>query len=247
MDQVAELTTRIKNLQAEAEVCRALSSDFSQTRAAAIQEEIELAEAMLAAARAAPAAEPDPEPEPGTTVGGGQQSDPTRAADPQWVERCQVFSVRRALLGMMGRQVDDGYEREVSAELAQRTGRSYEGVAVPMDALSTRQVSTTTPAGGPGSRIVPDDYRPQDFIPLLRDALVTAQLGVRTLRGLSGDVAIPGQSASATGGWKSESAALDEDDPEFSPHITMSPKKVGIIGNISGRMLLQASRTSRRW
>ena len=165
-------------------------------------------------------------------------------SDSQFRARAQEFSIRRAVadrMGIAGSRIDAGLEREISGEIQRRSGRDYEGIAVPIEALHTRALSTTTPAAGPGARIVPDDYRPGDYIDLLRDALVTRQLGIRTLRGLSGDVEIPKAKSGATAGWATESGALSSEDLTFEAPVTMQPRKVGAIGQWSARMLLQAS------
>ena len=170
----------------------------------------------------------------------------------EWSLNCRKFSIRTAAVMAAGTagSLDTGLEQEVSDELAKRTGRSYEGVAAPMECLSvradwlgleTRDVSTTTPAGGPGSRIVPQDYRPGDYIDLLRDSLVTRQLGIRVLRGLNGDVRIPKAGTGVAAGWAAENGAIATGDMSFAEQVTLSPHKVGVITAFSGQLLRQSS------
>ena len=166
-----------------------------------------------------------------------------KPADSEWEKRCRDYSLTAVVAeqcSLSGRR-DTGSEREISDELSRRSGRSYEGTPVPVEALSTRAVTTTAPSAGPGSRIVPTDYRPGDYIDLLRDALVTRGLGIRVLRGLSGDVSIPKAQAGATAGWATETGALSEHDLEFDTPVTMSPRKVGAFGSWTARMMLQSS------
>ena len=185
-----------------------------------------------------------------TETDGGDE--PHDGATQDWQRQCRGFSLRTAIAMTAGlkHRADTGLEQEVSDEIERRSGLPFEGLAVPFEALAvradwagldTRDVSTTTPAGGPGSRIVPTDYRPGDYIDLLRDALVTREAGTRVLQGLSGDVAIPKAQAGVSAGWAAENADLTTGDPTFAAQVTLSPNKVGAIGQFSARMILQAS------
>ena len=160
-------------------------------------------------------------------------------AERSWETQARKFSICKAIAAQLpGSRVDAGLETEVSAELAVRSGRSYEGIAVPMLALEKRvlQAESTT-----GQNIQTDDYRPGDFIPLLRDALVTNKLGVRVLRGLSGDVKIPKAATSITSTWQTEQGDLSVADPTFAAPITMTPHKMGTIGEWSAQLMIQAN------
>ena len=206
-------------------------SDEQRTRIDAIRDEVDSIDADLQRSSALDKlVEKDDKPE-------------QKPADSEWETRCRDFSLTAVVAdqcSLSGRR-DTGSEREISEELSRRSGRSYEGTPVPVEALSTRAVTTTAPAAGPGSRIVPTDYRPGDYIDLLRDALVTRGLGIRVLRGLSGDVSIPKAQAGATAGWATETGALSEQDLEFETPVTMSPRKVGAFGSWTARMMLQSS------
>ena len=170
-----------------------------------------------------------------------QPAEPVDGAKKDWMTRCREFSLTRAIASACGHKVDDGAEREVQDEMRRRSGQTYEGMPVPIEALEERAVSTTTPSGGPGSRVIGTDYRPGDYIPLLRNQLMTPRLGIRTLRGLEGNVSIPKAAGATSVGWKGESGAFDATDPTFDTPITMTPKKLGAIGQYSQRMILQSS------
>ena len=51
--------------------------------------------------------------------------------DGAFEDRAREFSITTAIRAAMGERVDDGRERELSAELQRRTGRSFSGIAVP--------------------------------------------------------------------------------------------------------------------
>ncbi len=97
---------------------------------------------------------------------------------------CRAFSLARAIRIAMGRERLDGREAEVSREVEKRSALPFEGMPVPMSVLDgdapseTRAVTTTAPSAGTGSRIIQTDYRPGDYIPLLRDQLVARSVSI---------------------------------------------------------------------
>lgn len=121
---------------------------------------------------------------------------------------------------------------------AKRNGQNVNGVAVPHSIFERRAAQTTTTAAG----IVPDDFRADQFIGLLRNALVVRSLGARVLGNLRGDIVIPKQATSATAYWVAENEALTESGLAFDS-ITMGPKHVGGMTELS-RQLLQQSNPS---
>lgn len=146
------------------------------------------------------------------------------------------FSLLRAIAGQCpDLNVDWGRERELSQELQRRSGRTAQGVMVPMQVFEQRVNTTTTAAN-----IIPTDYRGEMFIDLLRAKLVIGSLGATVLNGLSGNVDIPGQSGSTTAGWVAENSALTASDMSFRK-VTMAPKHAGAMTELSRNMLLQTS------
>jgi HK97 family phage major capsid protein len=151
------------------------------------------------------------------------------------------FSIRKAILSQVpGHSEDCSRERELSGEIARRSGRTFEGVAIPAAVFEQRVLTTAAPGGGPGSNIISTDYLGAQFIDRLRSALVTRRLGATILSGLTGNVAIPRLKVSATTGWVAENAALSASDPQFD-QVTLSPKHAGGIVEFSRNMLLQSS------
>ncbi|MFC7552640.1 phage major capsid protein [Pseudoroseomonas wenyumeiae] len=155
------------------------------------------------------------------------------------------FSLVRAIASQVPNlNVDAGRERELSQEVARRAGRPFQGMAVPMSvfhqSVEQRVMTTTTPAGGPGSNLIATDYRPGEYIDLLRNALVVRQLGARVLTGLVGNVAIPRLKQDATAAWVNENQAIPTSDMAFG-QIGLTPKHVGARTEFSRNMLLQSS------
>lgn len=77
-----------------------------------------------------------------------------------------------------------GAADEYAQETERRTCRKAEGVYVPMAAFETRTAQTATTAAG----IVPENFRADQLIGPLRNALVMRSLGARVPTGLRGNV-----------------------------------------------------------
>jgi HK97 family phage major capsid protein len=151
------------------------------------------------------------------------------------------FSLRKAILSQVpGHSEDCSRERELSNEIARRSGRAFQGIAVPASVFETRVLTTALPASGPGSNIISTDYLGAQFIDHLRAALVTRRLGARILTGLVGNVAIPRLKTSITSAWVAENAAISASDIAVD-QVTLSPKHVGAIQEYSRNMLLQST------
>lgn len=170
------------------------------------------------------------------------QGQPAGTGDKNFDAECRAFSLVKAIAAQLpNATVDAGREREVSQELARRSGRAFEGIAVPMQVFEERApIATTAPAAGPGSNIIATDYRGDLFIDRLRNALKVRQLGATVLSGLSGNVDIPRLKASATAAWVNENSAITASDAQFEK-VSLTPKHVGALAEYSRNMLQQAS------
>lgn len=170
-------------------------------------------------------------------------------ADRDFEREQRSFSLTRAMAAAAGLDVDAGREREISQELARRTGKPAKGFYAPLSVferratpseMERRVLTTAAPVGGPGSNIISEDFRGDMFIDLLRSALVTSRLGARILSGLVGNVAIPKQTVSAGSAWIAENAAITPSDSEYG-QVTMAPKHCGVIEEYSRNLLLQST------
>ncbi len=159
--------------------------------------------------------------------------------NPEFNQEKRDYSLLRAIAGAAGMDVDHGREKEISQELAKRQGRAPKGILAPVDIFKMEKRVTTYGVGS-GDNIVPTDYRPGEFIDILRAKLVTSRLGARILSGLSGNVDIPKLTASATAGWVAENAALSATDATYSS-LSLTPKHAGCMTEFSRNMLMQSS------
>lgn len=165
------------------------------------------------------------------------------SGDARFDSELRGFSLVRAIAGAAGiAGVDSGRERELSAELARRSGRAFSGIAVPLSVFhtETRALTTTAPASGPGGTLVQTDIAGNQFIDRLRAALVTRRLGATVLSGLVGNVEIPALKASGSAGWVAENTAIPPSDHQFRA-VSMTPKHCGALTELSRNMLQQPS------
>ena len=146
--------------------------------------------------------------------------------------RAQLFPNERQF------QEDAAFEREVSAATAQRMSMAPRGWLVANEVMNQRTltVGTASTAGD----LVFTDARPGSFIELLRNRLALSTLGVQTLTGLQGPVAIPRQTGGATAYWVAENSAVTEGNQTFA-QLPLTPNTVGAYTQISRLLQLQSS------
>lgn len=150
---------------------------------------------------------------------------------------------RVSLIDAINAQVEGSSLTGALAEFNQEQKRSgitptRGGVLVPSSVFEQRATQTTTTQ----AKIVPDDYRADQFVGLFRNALVMRSLGARVLSGLRGDVVIPRQTSASTAHWIGEGDGLTESSAAFD-NIKLAPKHVGALSSVS-RQLLQQSNPS---
>lgn len=181
------------------------------------------------------------------TVADAERSAPAvvhgKLGDGAFEERARDFSVVKAIRASLprdlgGGDVDVGFEREISNEVARRSGRTFQGIAVPDQVFL--QEKRTLLVGSSAADLVPNVHRSDMFIDRLRSQLATERLGATVLDGLVGTVDIPRQTGSSTAQWVAEDGSLTETDPTFDD-VTLAPKTVGAMTSYSRRTLLNAS------
>ena len=135
-----------------------------------------------------------------------------------------------------------GLVRELSQEVMRNSGltaSSERSFYVPFSALT--RATYVTSAAANGGNIVATDLLDQDFIEALRNASPVMGLGVRTMTGLVGDVAIPRRSGVASTYYLStETTAITQSESTFD-QVTMSPKNLASLSKYSRQTLLQGT------
>ena len=135
-----------------------------------------------------------------------------------------------------------GLVRELSQEVMRASGRtasSERSFFVPFSALT--RATYVTSAAANGGNIVATDLLDQDFIEALRDASPVMGLGVRTMTGLVGDVAIPRRSGVASTYYLStETTAVTQSESTFD-QVQLSPKNLASLSKYSRQTLIQGT------
>lgn len=146
------------------------------------------------------------------------------------------YSLLRALRCQMSGKPLDGLEKEVSDEIALRSGKSPTGFFFPNElAFERRDLDLTS---GSGAKATVTD--PTNFIELLRDQTILNTLGARLLTGLVGDLSLPKQTGGATSYWVTEGNAPTKSNATIG-QVGFTPKTVGAYTDLSRKFLLQSS------
>lgn len=153
------------------------------------------------------------------------------------------FSLMRAI-NALANPTDRAAQRAAAfefecSEAAQRAfGQSAQGLLVPADVLrqwTKRDLNTSDDAG-----VVGQQFRPDAFVDVLRNASSVMQAGATMLTGLQGNIKIPKKSAASSGGWFTEGSAASESEMTITS-ITMSPKTVGAYTDVTRQLMMQGS------
>ena len=137
-------------------------------------------------------------------------------------------------------QEDAAFEIEASRAAEKATGKRANGILVPYDVVAHRDLTAGTATTG--AELVDDELQPQNFIELLRNNMVVAQMGARMLSGLQGDVSIPRQTGAATAYWiNPENSNITAESDQTLDQVQLSPRTLGAYTDFSRQLLLQSS------
>lgn len=131
------------------------------------------------------------------------------------------------------------FELEASRAVGQKLGREARagGFFVPHEVMRR---DLTAAGATTGSRLVPIEHRPQDFVELLRRRSMFIENGAQVIGPFKGNAAIPRQTGAGTAYWlATESTAITESDPTIG-QILMTPKNVGAYTEISRQLMIQS-------
>ena len=162
--------------------------------------------------------------------------------DAKTEERYSIAAGIKAVLTGDWSSREAGLVRELSQEVElsgvkRSADRSF---LIPYSAL-TKRATYVTSSAATGGNVVATDLLADDFIEALRANTITGGLGIRTLPGLVGDVAIPSRSSTATGYWlSSETTAITQSESQFG-QVTLQPKNYAALSKFSRQTLLQAT------
>lgn len=147
---------------------------------------------------------------------------------------------RISLLDAINAQVENRSLTGALAEFNQEQrnqGVQARGVLVPASLFEKRAANTTITADG----IVPEDFRADQFIGLLRNSAIVRSLGARTLSGLRGNVVIPKQTSTTAATWIAEGDSLTDSDTLDFDSVTLQPRHVGALTELSRQLIQQSN------
>lgn len=130
------------------------------------------------------------------------------------------------------------FEYECSDAVSKVTGRQANGVFVPYDVLSKRDLTAGNEASA--GTLITTELRGDSFIELLRKRMVMAGLGVRFIDGLVGDVDFPRLIGAGSAYWVGEQEAPNKSQTSYD-RVKLSAKTVGARTIISRKLRQQTS------
>jgi HK97 family phage major capsid protein len=154
------------------------------------------------------------------------------------VKRYSLFNVVNALANPSDRRARDAaaFEFEISEETAKRSGKDPQGLMVPYDVLSRRDLNSADE-----SDLFSDDFRGGEFIDVLRNSSSVMQAGARMLSGLSGDVAIPKKATAASAAWIATEGGAATESEMTTSSVSLVPRQLAAFTDITRQLRQQSS------
>jgi HK97 family phage major capsid protein/HK97 family phage prohead protease len=164
---------------------------------------------------------------------------PAAVVDVSPKERRQYSLIRAIKAHVANDWRDAGYEREISDEIARRSGKEARGFYVPAN-INWGQRDQTVGTDSQGGYLVGTDHMADQFIEALYARLTVGSLGARIMQGLKGDISIPKLATSVSNSaWVAEGGAPSEGAAVFS-QVTMAPKTVAAYLDVSRKLMIQS-------
>lgn len=158
----------------------------------------------------------------------------------------QRWSLSRAVLASLGNDWKAaGFEREVSDEIAKKTGQKPEGFYMPLSVLNKNVADVlkrdfNVGTAGEAGNLVQTTVMMDEFVDVLRNYLVMGRLGATMLYGLTGNIGIPRKTSAGAISNVTEIAAFTETQPNTTL-MTLSPKRVGAFVEPSKQAIQQVN------
>lgn len=219
--KAADVSALVEQGKTEAEISNAIAE-----RALAYADEVKEKAEKEAAERAAKKPEM-PTPSTPAIISGGEPKG----------RKYNLVNVIRSMVAAHEGNVgpDIGFEREISQEISRQNHKSAKGIFVPSYALLTgkRALDTSNAAG-----LVATDTLFGEFIQALVADTVLGRVGIRTIEGLVGDVAIPKGSAAQAYWITPEGGNATQTTPGVG-QVAATPHTVGAYTDITRKLLIQ--------
>lgn len=149
-----------------------------------------------------------------------------------------LIKVAEALANPTSRRAREAaaFEFEVSEAACKQYGREAEGMLVPFEVLSKRDLNSADE-----DELFTDDYRGGEFIDVLRNSSSVMQAGARILNGLQGDVVIPKKATAASAGWIATEGGNVGESEMTTSSVTLVPRHLGAHTDITRQLRQQSS------
>lgn len=181
------------------------------------------------------------------TAGAAQMGDGVQDLSKNDKRDLAKFSVTRLIRSQLKDEgvLLDGIEKEMNDEAKKEAiemGQEIRGVGIPSRIVSKRDNSVTMPTQPEdGSAVVETDVRYDlSMLDMLRNALVTRQLGATFLNDLVGNISFTKMIERPVASWKPEVGALAKSNVKFDAE-TLAPKRLGTYTLHSRQFLRQTS------
>lgn len=177
-------------------------------------------------------------------------------------QEAQRFSIMRAIESVVENDRSIApFEREViKATRDKFHDKKFRGaIQIPVDVLQARspelaraagrraqQRGMTTGASGAGAELVGTFHDAANFIDLLRNRMLTPQLGVRIISGLVGNLALPKMTSGATAYWIAEGEDVTGSTPGTG-QVTLTPHTIAANVDLSRRSIQQSTPDIEAW
>ena len=132
------------------------------------------------------------------------------------------------------------FERECSNAVSAHLKKDARGIMVPFEVLGEQRAGQTVGTDSAGGHLVATTLMAGSFIDLLRNTMLMVKMGIVSLDGLIGDIAIPKLLSGYSAYWVDENADPTETAATFG-QVTLQPKTVGARTELSRKFLLQSS------
>ena len=156
-------------------------------------------------------------------------------------KRFSILKAVNAMANPTDRRAQEAaaFEFECSAAAANVQGRTAQGVMLPAEIMS--QWGNRGMTMGNEGDLSGEDFRPQDFIDVLRANSSIMSAGATMLRGLTGDVKIPKKlTASAAAFVATEGGAVANQTPTIG-NVSLTPKTLGAFVDTTRQLMIQSS------
>ena len=160
---------------------------------------------------------------------------------PQETKRFSLMRAVNAMANPTDRKAQEAaaFEFECSAAAGDAQGRTAQGVMLPAEIMASWGQRGMT-MGNEGD-LSGEDFRPQDFIDVLRANSSIMSAGATMLRGLTGDVKIPKKlTASAAAFVATEGGAVANQTPTIG-NVSLTPRTLGAFVDTTRQLMIQSS------